>query len=987
MTTYRINKLRILFLLVAGLVSGAGLNAQGWVSLVGLGWPGDWPGALNNDGNYTTGVYQLGDGIYGGVANLATSNGDYLFSRVDADGSQQHYDNTGFNSELHTFNHYSRSSLLLENDALLILEEKSPVTNDNSRSLYLSHYVPTDVVIPYNKYQLDWHQLIFSQNFIKTRGHSLIHAPGGGFAVLGSTRLSPTNSNYDVLLVKTDASGTVSWVKVYETPDHDFGAQMTAATDGGYYILKTLRPEADTFRREAHLMKVDANGEQQWNVNFTGAGNDLALDMTATLDGGLAITGVNKASGFDAFILKTDASGNILWRRDYLMPGRGVEGRRIVEDPNGDLVIAANLIDSATMKRDIYLFKSDASGLPLWERNIGLKTYADIALALINTADGGYLVGGSADPGTWPLALMIKTDVNGIIKAGRITGNVMRDLDADCSVTPADTPLENWVVQAFRDSTKVFYGTTDNLGNYAIPCDTGSYVVKVIPPSVYWNVCVQDVAIHVGYLDTIQTDFSVDANTDCPYMTIEHGNTIVRPCDTTTFIVRYCNNGPSTAANASFQIELDEVFTFLYGDVPPSAQDGNVLTFPLGDIPSGECGEFRLSTFVDCSAPMGHVACSEVHIFPDSLCTPPDPAWSGALIRVENTCDGDSVHFILKNTGAQDMPAALEYIIIEDAVLLMQGDFQLDAQEERDIALPANGSTYHLIAEQEPFAPGSPLQLAFVEGCNTDPSGETSTGFANQFQDNDADPFISSNCTIVFTSFDPNDKQAIPTGFGPEHNIFANTELEYTIRFQNTGNDTAFRVVLLDTLSRFLDPASIQPGASSHPYEYTVEGNGTLRFIFQNILLPDSTTNPDGSQGFVNFRIRQQPGNPVGTVIENNADIYFDFNKPVRTNTVFHTIHEPLFDVISTTTVDPEIKMDVETYPNPFSEQLRIKLSGTTIPNTTFQLFNMTGQLVRTLQLTENQALLQREGLDAGLYFFTVKSGQRLLGTGKVVVK
>lgn len=509
----------------------------------------------------------------------------------------------------------------------------------------------------------------------------------------------------------------------------------------------------------------------------------------------------------------------------------------------------------------------------------------------------------------------------------------------------------------------------------------------MIPPSVYWNACVQEIAVHVGYQDTVQVDFSVQANTDCPYLTIEHGNTAVRPCDTTTFIVYYCNNGPVTAANASFQIEMDEVFTFLYGDVPPTVQNGNLLTFPLGDVSSGACGDFHFSAFVDCSAPMSQVVCSEAHIFPDSLCIPPDPAWSGALIQVENACEGDSVHFILKNTGAQDMPAALDYIIIEDAVLLMQGNFQLESLEERDIALLATGLTYHLIAEQEPFAPGSPLQFAFVEGCNTNPSGAISTGFANQFPHNDADPFVSSNCTVVQTSFDPNDKQAVPTGFGPEHNIFANTDLEYTIRFQNTGNDTAFRVVLIDTLSRFLDPASIQPGTSSHPYEYRLEGNGVLQFIFQNILLPDSTTNPDGSQGFVAFRIRQQPDNPVGTVIENNADIYFDFNKPVRTNTVFHTIHETLFDVVTSTNVAEGIKMDIKTYPNPFSDQLRIKLNGTAFPDATFQLYRTTGQLVRTLELTENQALLQREGLDAGLYFFTLRSGQKLLGTGKIMVK
>jgi len=984
MATQRIKKLHILALLVAGLLFGTGLHAQGWSFQGAIGWPPTWAGVANGDGNYITGVYQFNDGHYGATMNMVDDNADYAFVWVDKNTISQHYSSsTAFISEGSEYNHFSRSSLVLSNDDILVLEEKIRVTGGD-RDLYLSLYRTADTSIPF---PMLWHKPVYNVNAHRAFAHAAIQTTDGGFIVLGSVQALPSNSTRNVLLIKTDADGAPSWSKIYDTPDHDFGAQITAATDGGYYILKTLRPESDTFRTEAHLLKVDATGAQQWEVNLTGTGNDQPFDMVATQDGGLAITGINKASGRDAFLLKTDASGAVLWRRDYIMPDRGTEGRSIVEDPNGDLVIVANMIDSTTLKKDILLMKSDATGLPLWERKFGSSNNADTVYDLINTADGGYLFGGSTESDSWPNGIMIKTDVNGIIKPSRITGNVMRDLDVDCSVTPADTPLENWLVQAFRDSTKVFFSTTDSLGNYTIPCDTGDYVVKVIPPSIYWNVCVQDVAIHVGYQDTVQVDFSVDANTACPYLTIEHGNTIVRPCDTTTFIVRYCNNGPSTAANASFQFELDEVFTFLYGDVPPSAQDGNVLTFPLGDIPSGECGEFRLSTFVDCSAPMGHVACSEAHIFPDSLCTPPDPAWSGALIRVENTCDGDSVRFILKNTGAQDMPAALEYIIIEDAVLLMQGDFQLDSQEERDIALPANGSTYHLIAEQEPFAPGSPLQLAFVEGCNTSPSGETSTGFANQFQDNDADPFISSNCTIVFTSFDPNDKQAMPTGFGPEHNIFANTDLEYTIRFQNTGNDTAFRVVLLDTLSRFLDPASVQPGASSHPYEYTVEGNGTLRFIFQNILLPDSTTNPDGSQGFVNFHIRQQPGNPVGTVIENNADIYFDFNKPVRTNTVFHTIHESLFDVISASTVDPEIKMDVETYPNPFSEQLRIKLSGTTQPNTTFQLFNMTGQLVRSLELNENQALLQREGLDAGLYFFTVKSGQRLLGTGKVIVK
>ena len=80
-------------------------------------------------------------------------------------------------------------------------------------------------------------------------------------------------------------------------------------------------------------------------------------------------------------------------------------------------------------------------------------------------------------------------------------------------------------------------------------------------------------------------------------------------------------------------------------------------------------------------------------------------------------------------------------------------------------------------------------------------------------------------------------KQAIPSGFGAEHYILPNTDIQYTIRFQNTGTDTAFRVVILDTLAKALDPASITPGPASHPYSWRLEDEGVLRFTFNPIAL------------------------------------------------------------------------------------------------------------------------------------------------------
>ncbi len=144
----------------------------------------------------------------------------------------------------------------------------------------------------------------------------------------------------------------------------------------------------------------------------------------------------------------------------------------------------------------------------------------------------------------------------------------------------------------------------------------------------------------------------------------------------------------------------------------------------------------------------------------------------------------------------------------------------------------------------------------------------------------------SVSWTVTVTgSYDPNDKVATTSsGYSGEfYFIDVDQWVDYTIRFQNTGTDTAFTVVVTDTLPETLDPSTLVVGAGSHPFTWSVQGAGTLKFYFVNILLPDSNVNEPGSHGFVSFRIRpRQPLLPA-TVIENTANIYFDFNPPVIT--------------------------------------------------------------------------------------------------------
>ena len=141
-------------------------------------------------------------------------------------------------------------------------------------------------------------------------------------------------------------------------------------------------------------------------------------------------------------------------------------------------------------------------------------------------------------------------------------------------------------------------------------------------------------------------------------------------------------------------------------------------------------------------------------------------------------------------------------------------------------------------------------------------------------------------------SYDPNDKLVDPVGEGPKHATPFDLEwLTYTVRFQNTGTDTAYTVVIEDLLSPHLRHETLQVLATSHPLtELSIGSGGMAEFRFEDILLPDSNVNALGSQGFVTFRIRPQPGLPHTTPIENNAAIFFDLNPPVITNTVLNTL-------------------------------------------------------------------------------------------------
>jgi uncharacterized repeat protein (TIGR01451 family) len=142
-------------------------------------------------------------------------------------------------------------------------------------------------------------------------------------------------------------------------------------------------------------------------------------------------------------------------------------------------------------------------------------------------------------------------------------------------------------------------------------------------------------------------------------------------------------------------------------------------------------------------------------------------------------------------------------------------------------------------------------------------------------------------------SYDPNDKKESHGGKITTTQISDGEYLQYTIRFQNTGTDTAFNINIRDTLSSKLDWSSLEMITASHNYQLNISGENKCSWSFANINLADSNTNEPLSHGYIVFRIKPKSSLAAGDIITNKAFIYFDYNLPVATNLETTTVQTP----------------------------------------------------------------------------------------------
>jgi uncharacterized repeat protein (TIGR01451 family) len=222
----------------------------------------------------------------------------------------------------------------------------------------------------------------------------------------------------------------------------------------------------------------------------------------------------------------------------------------------------------------------------------------------------------------------------------------------------------------------------------------------------------------------------------------------------------------------------------------------------------------------------------------------------------------------------------------------------------------------------------------------------------------------------VLCSFDPNDKACTPEGDGIDHYTLIGDELEYRIRFQNTGNDTAYDVRIYDRLDTALDRSSFEVVRSSHNVQTTLDSTGQVTFYFQNIFLPDSNVDEPGSNGYVTYRIRPKSGTPDFTRVENTAYIVFDLNPAIITNTTFNTLvtQLPLW-------MNPNNTFNnLSVYPNPFNKSTAILVPEGPGARHLFELTDLTGRVLRSEQFQGELLVVDRQALPPGIYLYRISS-------------
>jgi len=967
---------KYLYILTLLLLSVAQANGQGWERIYG----GSGQDAVRSLAPTPDGGYIMA-GYYNGNSRI-------FLIKTDADGKQQW------------------SKQIVAGGPSSSTEAFAVVTTRDS-GYAIAGYVDEDALGPADRevYLLKtdafgnklWDQT-FGGNF-DDEARAMTELSDGSLVLTGFQQYVGAKEN--VFALQTDSYGNLVWFNTYGQQEYRRrGISIVAIPNGDFVIAGESKTQLSAlFDKDVLALRINASGTLIWDNDYSLTGSlgnnqdDEARAVTRTDDGSFVLAGITNADSpsDQGFLLKIDGNGSLtpIWQKifpsDNFYALASAGSRFFVTGYRTNI----NLLD------DVVLLKLDTDGEVICEAVVG-RGGPDAGFALVPVR-GGAVVAGSTEQFVGPFgesyAYLVKADANCTVLTSYIQANIFRDFNANCQKDLDEPGLSNWVVR-FESQFDTLYTVANTNGDLKVEVDTGNYNLILFPPNSYWKSCDSIVSVYVpSFYDTVFVNVPARTLFDCPRNEIDISTPVLRRCTDNTYSIRYCNSGTVPSLNTEVDVVLDPFLALTGSSINATPLGDNIYRFNLGTVNNGDCGNFTLTAFLNCNETQtGQTHCVTAQISPNVFCVT-NTGWDGAIIAAKAFCENDSVKMILENIGVGDMGGPLGYVITEDILMLTPPGspdfkFDLDAGQSQVVwSHEATGKTFRIIAEQSPNYPGTSYPTAAVEGCQTDTStSEITLGFYTMFPEDDADAFVESDCQESNnTDFNPLYlKRGHPKGYDVPHYVSPKTDLDFVIQFQNTGAETVQQVVIRDTLSASLDPATVYPGAASHPYQFDILGGGIVEFTLTNLNLSSGGGLP--SEGFVKFRVSQKPNLPCETTIFNSAAISFDFSAPVFTNTTYHTVCDS-FIVIITDTKEVYVNgADVQVFPNPATESINFKVEGIEAKSYDLLLYDIQGRLISNHSFNQSNFRLLRNRLPAGEIIYQIAADGKMVASGKIIV-
>ncbi len=273
----------------------------------------------------------------------------------------------------------------------------------------------------------------------------------GGYIILGTT-YSFGNLGAEIYLIKTNYTGDTSWVKTFGTTGTDAPHSVQQTTDGGYIIAgETFSFPANNW--DIYLLKTDFNGNLLWSKKFGGPADDYANSIQQTHDKGYIIAGSTNSFGADssdAYLIKTDSSGTLLWSKTFGGPNYDNANSVAQTTDRGYIMVGNTYSFSPGHLPDIYLIRTDSTGTLVWSKTYG-GTNNDFANAIQQTNDGGFIFVGNTISFMAGGMYLIKTDNAGNLVTSKMLGASFYD--------------DGFSVQQTNDNGYILLGQTNDFGS------------------------------------------------------------------------------------------------------------------------------------------------------------------------------------------------------------------------------------------------------------------------------------------------------------------------------------------------------------------------------------------------------------------------------------------------------------------------------------------------------------------------------------------